>query len=1045
MKNILFTFFFATFIGHLQAQPYWQNPQVYNIGKIQAHATLYPYTLEEQALEGKREKSYWLQFLNGPWQFNYAENPEERPKDFYKANFDASKFSTIIVPGNWEMQGFGSPIYSNIRMPFTPSVVPFIPTGGKGVHRNNPVGSYLKTFSVPPSWGREKRLILHFGGVSSAFYVWVNGEMVGYSQDSCTPAEFDITPYAKIGNNTLAVEVYRFSDGSYLEDQDHWRMSGIYREVMLMAMPENHIEDLFVTTELDENYQNAKLRVEPRIYFKEVEAIKDLILEAQLFDADKQPVLKEAMKMSLEDITNIFTRVNFPLPYGNPNLPAMETMVANPKKWSAEQPYLYKLVVNLKTREGKLLESRSVNVGFRKIEWGKEGLKVNGEEVILLGVNRHDHHPETGKYVSEKTMLEDVLLMKRHNINAVRTSHYPNDPRFYDLCDEYGLYVMDEANIETHDVGNYISSRPDYAGQMLDRAVRMVERDKNHPSIISWSLGNESGTGPNHEAMAAWIKQRDPSRFIHNEGAQIKMGEVDAAYVGVRSRMYTTLERFIEEMEMDERPIMYCEYAHSMGNSTGHLYKFVNAFRQYPKIIGGFIWDWVDQGLYKTTDDGKRYFAYGGDFGEEYTDGAFCLNGLIFPDRTPHPALLECKKVFQPIEATLQNQELQVKNLHDFLNLNIYNLKWALLEDGVAVQEGQMDVPSIAPNQMGKMTFPAFNRNNNAEYILSVSFHLKEATNWAEKGHEVAWAQFMLGTPPLGAMRLSIQTDLTVEEQENQILVKSGAFIVGFNKKTGYLESYLIEGEEMLKSPLVFNFWRVPTDNDIAWGMPKAYGIWKTAGKEARLTNFEAIKNEDEVMNITAIYDLLDGKALAFIEYEAMPNGIVNVKTSFEPKANNLPNLPRFGMSLAIPSNYENINYYGKGPHESYFDRNLGNKIARYTQKIEDWHTPYIRPQENGNRSEVRWVQFTNDEGNGLRIEAATTLNVTAHNYKPAQLEAAKHTIDLPATATITIQIDDQQMGVGGDDTWSMRARPHSEHLIPAVEYQYSFTIKPIF
>lgn len=1039
MKNTILTIAFVSFILGLQAQPFWENPQVYSIGKIQPHATLYPYTTEEQAIEGDRTKSYWLQFLNGNWKFNYAENPETRPADFYKADFDASKFSTIQVPSNWEMQGFGSPIYSNIRMPFTPAIIPFIPTQGKGVHQNNPVGSYLRDFNVPPSWARDKRLILHFGGVSSAFYVWVNGEMVGYSQGSRTPAEFDITDVAKVGSNTLAVEVYRFSDGSYLEDQDHWRMSGIHREVMLLAMPETHIEDVFVETDLDENYRDAELKITPRLFFKDAEAIKDWVIEAQLYDANDEPVLAEKMKMNVNEITRYFTQSQFPAPYGNPNLPAMETTIENPLKWTAETPNLYKVVLSLKTPDGKLVESRSTTMGFREVEWGKEGLKVNGEEVILFGVNRHDHHPETGKAISEAPMLEDILLMKRYNINAVRTSHYPNDPKFYDLCDQYGLYVMDETNIETHDFGNYISSRPDYAGQMLDRAIRMVERDKNHPSIISWSLGNESGTGPNHEAMAAWIKQRDPSRFIHNEGAQVKGG--DAAYVDVRSRMYTELGMFIRQMEKEDRPTMYCEYAHSMGNSTGHLYKFEEAFREHPQIVGGFIWDWVDQGLYKTTEDGRKYFAYGGDFGEEYTDGAFCLNGLIFPDRTPQPALFECKKVFQPIKIDFFEGVVELTNLNDFTNLDAYELKWQLLADGKEVQGGGMDIPAIQPNDSGKMDLPAMTMNENAHYVLSISILTKSDANWAAAGHEIAWEQFVL--EPKTYSEISIDTPVTVEETDASITVINDEYKVGFDKATGALNSYVVDGQELIQSPIQPNFWRVPTDNDLAWKMPEMSGAWKAAAATAELDKMDVIKDADKGLTVNATYNLMEGKGKVYMEYYVMANGTVSAKATFEPKADDLPNLPRFGVQLAIPATYQAIEYYGKGPHESYIDRNLGNKMGIYQQTIADWNTPYIRPQENGNRSSIKWINFTNDQGLGLKIEGQN-LNITAHDYTPADLEAARHTVDLPQRDFITLQIDYQQLGLGGDDTWSPRSRPHEEHRLPARDYQFEFVLKPV-
>jgi beta-galactosidase len=716
----------------------------------------------------------------------------------------------------------------------------------------------------------------------------------------------------------------------------------------------------------------------------------------------------------------------------------MKAKVENPKKWTAETPNLYRLVVTLRDSTGKHLESRSTRIGFRKIEWGSDGLKVNGEEIILLGVNRHDHDPKTGKAINANRMLEDILLMKRYNINAVRTSHYPNDVKFYELCDEYGLYVMDETNIETHALGNYISQRPDYAGQMLDRAIRMVERDKNHPSIISWSLGNEAGTGPNHAAMAAWMKERDNSRFNHNEGAHL--GTSDSDYIDIRSRMYTQIEKMEELSKLDERPILYCEYAHSMGNSTGHLYKFVDLFRKDPKIVGGFIWDWVDQGLYKTSPDGEQYFAYGGDFGEEYTDGAFCLNGLIFPDRTPQPALFECKKLFQPIEVAQERNKLKVKNLHDFVDLSQYQLIYSLVEDGKITKQGSLKLPAIAPNAMEMVSLPEFELNNTSSYLLNISFQLKEKTNWADANHEVAWFQFELQEGRISSLARKSDVSIT-KDDDTELEVTNGNTKLTFTKSNGWLKSYKKEGQELLSGSLRPNFWRAPTDNDLAWGMPKRSGAWKVADQTATLTSFE--KSQSTVGNLVLIanYDLLDGKAKQTIRYEIGSNGALHIKSSLTLNED-APEPVRFGSLFAIPAGYERINYYGKGPHEAYVDRERSAKMGWYTQTVADWHTPYIRPQENGNRMGIKWATFTDKSGNGIRIEGKD-LNMSAHTYTQSDLEVAKHTIDLPKRQFITVKVDAAQMGVGGDDTWTFNARPHDEHRLTAKKYEYNFTLLP--
>ncbi|MEM0994753.1 MAG: glycoside hydrolase family 2 TIM barrel-domain containing protein, partial [Bacteroidota bacterium] len=1016
MKKVFFLVLTTSFFLQMQAQqlPDWENPLVYNIGRLPAHATLYTYNSPEKALAGDRTDSPFIQFLNGPWKFKYSSSPAERPTDFYKKDFDDAAWKEIFVPSNWEMQGFGDPIYTNWMMPFDPAIPPYVQSKTPyNIHQSNPVGSYRRRFGVPAGWTRNKRIVMHFAGVSSAFYVWINGEKVGYSQGSRTPAEFDITSFVEAGINEVAVEVYRFCDGSYLEDQDHWRLSGLHREVMLIVTPKNYIEDVFVMPELDEQYEDAVLKIQPKLNFRDPAVVQDYTIEAQLYDENKEAVLEEKMQWKVREMTAFFERTTYNHPYGQPPHFVMEATVKNPKKWSAEHPNLYTVVISLLDGTGRHLESKSMKIGFRKVEWGRDGLKINGEEVILFGVNRHDHDPKTGKAINRDRMLEDILLMKRNNINAVRTSHYPNDAIFYDLCDQYGLYVMDETNIETHASGNYISNRPEYAGQMLDRAIRMVERDKNHPSIISWSLGNESGTGPNHAAMAAWIQDRDSSRFVHNEGAQF--GDTDAAYLNVRSRMYTKLEKMETLAAMNERPILYCEYAHSMGNSTGHLDKFVGLFRNDPKVMGGFIWDWVDQGLYKTSEDGQQYFAYGGDFGEEYTDGAFCLNGLIFPDRTPHPALFECQHLFQPIQATLEENGIELTNLHNFTNLDVYRMHYELLENGGVVQEGDVNLPAVAPNNSQMINLPTLETDAIADYLLNVSFHLKEDVIWAAKGQKVAFEQFIIKEG--GTADVSMKMAMESSETSTQVIVKSGKAEVAFDKETGHLVSYKMNNKQLLLQPLKLNYWRAPTDNDLAWGMPKMMGMWKDAAEKAVLDQLDVVKESEAQMSIVATYQLLDGKAQQIIQYEVNSGGTVKVTAQIE-AAESVPELVRYGMHCAIPLAYQNIVYYGKGPYESYVDRQISAKKGRYEQNISDWHTPYIRPQENGNRMGVQWAEFTNKEGLGLRIEGRN-LNLSAHTYTQADLENAKHIIDLPQRDFITLKVDYGQMGLGGDDTWS--------------------------
>lgn len=1023
------------------AQPNaWEHPTNISWNKLKANATCYPFPSVEMALKGDRSESPFFQSLDGTWKFQLAKNPKDVLPGFTNLSFNDKAWPSIQVPGNWETQGFGHPIYINWEYPFEPVNPPFIPHNlSEDKHRSNPVGMYRRTFNLKPEW-KGKRIVLHFGGVSSAFFVYLNGKQVGYSQDSNLPAEFDVTEYVKPGANTLAVQVYRWSDGSYLENQDHWRLSGLHREVYLVAHEPNYMEDFFVKTILDERYENATLRIEPLIFFKNAAEITNWKLEAQLYDDTGKAVWSNPAVLPLKTITDFYARGRYNSTNGMLHLAVLEQQVTNPKKWTAETPNLYTLVLSLRNEAGRTLEATSTRIGFRKIEWGADGLKVNGEEVILFGVNRHDHDPSTGKAVSLEMMQEDVLLMKRFNINAVRTSHYPNDSRFYDLCDQYGIYVLDEANIETHKLGGSISMRSDFGSAMLERGMQMVERDKNHPSIIGWSLGNESGDGPGHHAMAAWIKAYDPGRFLHNEGAfsYVNGRSIDPPYVDVLSRMYYSEAGMDEILKrpLDTRPLMYCEYAHSMGNSTGHLYKFANAFRKNPRFIGGFIWDWVDQGLYRTAEDGRRYFVYGGDFGEEFHDGNFCLNGLIFPDRTPQPALWECKKVFQPIEAVYEKGKLKVHNLHDFTALDAFALQWELLKNGKPVQSGTLDLPAIKPNETREIELPKMNISGTEEYILTVSFVRKDKTTWADAGNEVAWEQFVLqGRRPLSVNYSGLPL---LTEQADFLEVSGKNFVLTIDKKTGLIDSYQLDKQELLKKPLTPNYWRAPTDNDRAAGLPGEMQTWSNAPSTARLTSLIHYTEANRIV-VEATLDMLDGSATQYLTYKVHGDGMVRVGARLDAAAE-LPNLPKIGLEMAIPAIYDQIRFYGKGPHETYQDRQLGAKTGIYEMPLEAFGTPYIRPQEHGNHMDIRWIEFLNKNGKGLRIESRD-LNVSAWPYTLEDLEKAVHTVDLPNRELITVNLDYGQMGVGGDDTWSWQARPHEEHLLKPGVYEWGFVL----
>ena len=1026
----------------LHSQPDWINPMMHAQNKLKGHATFYPFPDAEGAMTGDRNQSPWFRSLNGEWDFHFSMNPTEVPEQIAENPTSIENWEKIIVPGNWELQGFGDPIYLNWDYPFDPVFPPHIPNGtSQDKHRSNPVGVYHRTVDIPREWG-DKRIVIHFGGVSSAFYLYVNGNEVGYSQDSRLPAEFDISSFVQAGENTVVAKVFRWSDGSYLEDQDHWRLSGLHREVYLVAHPLVHLEDFFVKTEFDENYQDVTLTIEPQFYAQTVEQLADKSLSCQLYDLDGKAILESEPTLDLKVYADFYRRGVYQDPYGQRIIGQIQARVPDPLKWSAEQPHLYRIVLSFNDSNDQVIESTSAMIGFRKIEWGDFGLRINGKEEILYGVNRHDHDPHTGKTVSVENMEKEIKLMKQFNINAVRTSHYPNDPRFYDLCDVYGLYVLDEANIETHKLAGSLSRRSDWGGAMLARGMNLVERDKNHPSIIGWSLGNETGSGPNHAAMAAWIKNYDPGRFLHNEGAYTwqEGHPTDEKYPDVRSRMYFKIEQ-MESMIADEdnRPIMYNEYAHSMGNSTGHLYKFADLFKNNAQVIGGFIWDWMDQGLYQQSDQGLSYFTYGGDFGEEFHDGNFCLNGLVFPDRTPQPALWECKKVFQPVDFIITNDAITVVNNYQFTNLNEYSLQLELLQDGRSIDrkiDHEFDLP---PGERTVISNPFRLDEIAGEIIITVSLTLKTDRLWAMAGHEIAWEQYLM--KGIGDPEIEFSGRPRMTDNLDGILIKGTGFEVTLDKETGFLKAYRRQGKIVIEEPIQTNYWRAPTDNDLASGLTAKMQPWKQAAQSGKVETID-VRNADKRMDITVNRTLLAGKASESITYQIDRRGKIRIICELTVDES-LPVLPRVGWQLSIPKSYDQIQYYGKGPHETYQDRQLGAKIGVYTQTVDDFGTPYIRPQEHSNHMDLRSIEFKNTSRKGLSI-GGKKLNVSAYPYTIDDLEKADHTVELPNRDMITINIDKAQMGLGGDNTWDINAAPHPEHQLKPGKYSFEFVLIPL-
>ena len=1026
----------------------WENPLITSINREPARATAYSYTSIADALDGNREKSRFKS-LNGLWDFKYSLNLQQAPKDFYESEVEA--WDKIEVPSNWELKGYDIPIYKSAVYPFRPINPPVVPKDTNGV------GSYQKKFILPIGW-KDQNVTLHFGAVSSAFKVWLNGDFLGYGQDSFLPSEFNITPYLKNGENVLSVQVLRWSDGSYLEDQDHWRLSGIQREVYIMAEPK-----------LDENYQNALFQLMPEVENLTGDTVRTHRLEVQLYDDKNNPVFEKALDTAVSEIINeSYPRLD------NVRFGFFEKMIQSPKKWSAEVPNLYTMLLILKDGEGNITEVKSSKIGFRSIEFSEKNSKllINGRETYVYGVNRHDHHPTKGKAMSRADMEADIRTIKKFNFNLIRTSHYPNDPYIYELCDRYGLMVMDEANLETHGIGGKLSNDLEWNHAYMERMTRMVERDKNHPSIVFWSLGNEAGTGPNHATMAAWTHDFDITRPVHYEPAQgdprmegyldpldegyPSTGDhshrfenpKDKPYVDMVSRFYPGVftPKFLVDQKADDRPILFVEYSHSMGNSTGNLKELWDEFRSLPRVIGGCIWDYKDQGLLKTDPEtGEEFYAYGGDFGEKLHDGNFNINGIVASDGRPKSAMYENKWVYQPVTSKLIDaNNLQVKNRNSVQNLSVYDAILILLKDGKLEKEKNLDELNVAAGDSTKVNIRSFlpKLEKDAEYLLNLEFRLKESKPWTEKGYVIAADQFVIQKKPEVVIDSKGNSDVGISEDSEKVIVRSPVFKVEFEKNNGALSSYVVNGEEQVFAPLLPNFVRPLTDNDRkGWKPNKVLKQWYE--NEPKLTNFK-VDDSNNKITIKSSYELIKDSASVVVNYSVLPQGMI--KIDYQLKASeDLPNIPKVGMQMGVQEKFDQVNWYGKGPLENYIDRNHGFTIGKYSEKLENFIEPYVMPQENGNRTQVRWMALTNpNKENGfLVVSQEKPLSMSAWPYTQKNLDEAQHTTDLKNPGFITLNIDLIQMGVGGNDSWSSVGQPLEKYQVPSKDYNYSFYIIP--
>lgn len=1035
--------------------PEWNNnPDIFQLNRLEAHATLMPYHTEEEALAGVREVSKFYQNLNGTWKFNFAENADGRPQDFYKNDYDSSNWADIAVPSHWQLQGFDFPQYTNIIYPWVGHEdlkPPFAPV------KYNPVGSYVRSFSIPEGWNGQP-VYISFQGVESAFYVWVNGDLVGFSQDSFTPADFDITPYLIEGENKLAVEVYRWSDASWLEDQDFWRLSGIFRDVYLYSTPTAHIADFKVDTHLDGACQDAVLQIKAIITNYDLKSQGVHHVEAMLYDGEQRAIWGEALRVGIQATGTVKQQVE------------LSAHIVQPAKWSAESPYLYTLVLRLWDEEGTLLETESCKVGFRKFEIEDGLMKINGEVITFKGVNRHEFDRDRGRSVDAESMLADILLMKRYNINAVRTSHYPNNPLWYELCDQYGLYVIDETNLETHGSWSYPQfelgetvpgSRPEWTGAVLDRANSMMQRDKNHPSIVIWSLGNESFGGDNFFKMHDFLREADPSRVVHYEGV-FWWRESERAS-DMESQMYSKIEKIEEYAKNNpKKPFILCEYSHAMGNSCGNLFKYWELFDQYPVLQGGFIWDWIDQSIRTTTPDGISYHAYGGDFGDTPNDGNFCGNGLIFADRSVSPKLDEVKKCYQNVKfaaVDVSKGQIKVTNQFLFTNLNEFDWTWTIARNGetVATREAN-DSFSVAPGETTIVELgldPVENVFPKDEFVLTLSLVLKADTLWAAKGHEIAWEQFILPAVNKAsstrnweaeketAAAVSTQAAVQVVTTADSITLQGEQFTLTFDAATGDITSYQFKGTELFQQGPVPNFWRAYTDNDRGNQHHIRCAPWQEAGRGRKLISLNAVALDAGRVEVRVQFDLATQPASEVeLVYTVATSGEVEVAMQLTP-GDKLPEIPEVGVMFELDASFGNLSWYGRGPHENHWDRNVGAKLGLHSGTVEEQFVPYLRPQECGNKTDVRSATLTNSEGRGLRITGLPTVELNALPYSPSELEAHDHPYKLPASDKVVLRVNYKQMGVGGDDSWGARTHPEFT-LFANRTYAYKFTFKGI-
>lgn len=1038
-----------------KAPVYWQDLSVFKVNTEAPRATFLPYDSESKLAADDYQTSPYYKLLNGNWKFNWSANPSSVPAGFFDPSFDVSNWDELPVPSNWQMHGYDYPIYTNRQYPF-PKNPPFVPED------DNPTGAYRTNFTVPTDWDGQQ-VFIHFGGVNSGFYLYINGQEVGYSEGSKTAAEFNITQYLKPGENVLAAKVIRHTDGSYMEDQDFWRVSGIERDVYLHTAPNIHVRDFFAKTTLVNNYRDGVLNLTIDVANKNQSAQSvDLVVKVKdasgkVVATDKNTVIVLANKQQTVE---------------------HEIVLNNIKAWSAESPNLYQLSISTEYNDGTPTQHIGEQIGFKTVELSKGQFLVNGQPVLFKGVNRHEHDERTAHVVSKEAMLADVKMLKENNINAVRTSHYPNDPYFYHLADKYGLYIIDEANIETHGFGyspkETPAAKPEFEGMHLDRLERMVERDKNHPSITFWSMGNEAGDGINFVKGYDWIKQRDNSRLTIYERAeqQSKYTKEKHVHQDAVTWMYRTVKRLKKEYinQYPERPFFWVEYSHAMGNSNGNFKEYWDFVRAERQMQGGFIWDWMDQGLIKKDENGNEFWGYGGDFEPEgvHNAGNFVLNGLINPDRTPHPGLFEVKKVYQDLHfSKVGKTTYQLYNENFFVDTSSYNMTWRLIEDGVVIKTGQVD--TVAQPQ-SKVRFDLAKQlpklKSNKEYFINFYATAKGTHPLLEKGHLLASDQLMLQKGKTSTFVTKGAASVKVALDPNQTAVIAGDAKLKFDQ-AGYLTSYQYKGTEMLKEALKFNLWRAPTDNDFGGtnGLVKRGKLWKTATENQKSLGLKVVSSDANLVVLEQVVDLAEADSSVTYQYTINGQGEIKVDVNFDfagdarvkivktkPngktfKVDKYSEIPRIGTNFQMPVNFDQVTYYGRGPHENYWDRKTSAFVGIYQGEVKDMAFDYIRPQENGNRSDIRWATLTNKDGVGLKIIGNSVFDFSAHHqpqsdFDPGDNKAQRHYTEIKKRDLVNVNVDYKQTGVGGDNSWGAKA--WEQYRLNAKDYSYSFTLSPI-